>query len=198
VSTGRRTLYVQRTVEGSLSLTYGTAGATGARTDRERYAVTYDAAGRPVDLMVLATGIYRGSFDLPARLQPAVGLLSAPTGHVRTYVEETHLDLTDPESLRVARAFLDQVRHPDAVHTGAVVAIAAALRRRLDAVGVVHARTYDADERRYGVDGSVGVEGVQLGASLSRTLLESHLVAAATRGLDGVWRTRRDCLSRMA
>jgi hypothetical protein len=197
-STGRRTFYVQRTVEGSLSLTYGAAGATGARTDRERYAVTYDAAGRPVDLMVITTGIYRGSFDLPARLQPAVGLLSAPTGHVRTYVEETHLDLTDPESLHAARDFLDQVRHPDAVHTGAAVAVAAALRRRLDAIGVVHARTYDADERRYGIDGSVGVEGVQLGASLSRTLLDSHLIAAATRGLDGVWRLRGDCLSRGA
>jgi hypothetical protein len=197
-STGRRTFYVQRTVEGSLSLTYGTAGATGARTDRERYAVTYDADGRPVDLMMITTGIYRGAFDLPARLQPAAGMLSAPTGHLRTYVEETHLDLTDSESLRVARDFLEQVRHPDAVHTGAAVAVAAALRRRLDAVGVVHARTYDADERRYGIDGSVGVEGVQLGASLSRTLLDSHLVAAATRGLDGVWRVRRDCLSRVA
>ena len=196
-STGRRTFYVQRTVEGSLSLTYGGASATGARTDRERYAVTYDAAGRPVDLMVLGTGIYRGSFDLPTRLQPAVGLLSAPTGHVRTYVEETHLDLTDPESLRLARAFLEQVRHPNLVHGGAAVAVAAALRRRLDEVGVVHARTYDADQRRYGIDGSVGVEGVQLGASLSRTLLDSHLVAAATRGLDGVWRVRRDCLERV-
>jgi hypothetical protein len=193
-STGRRTFYVQRTVEGSLSLTYATVGATAAHTARERYAVTYDAAGRPVDLMVLATGIYRGSFDLPARLQPAVGLLSAPTGHVRTYIEETHLDLTDPESLHVAQAFLGQVRHPDAVHAGAAVAIAAALRRRLDAVGVVHARTYDADQRRYGIDGSVGLEAVQLGASLSRTLLASHLVAAATRGLDGVWRVRGDCL----
>ena len=196
-STGRRTFYVQRTVEGSLSLTYGGASATGARTDRERYAVTYDAAGRPVDLMVLGTGIYRGSYDLPTRLQPAVGLLSAPTGHVRTYVEETHLDLTDPESLRLARAFLEQVRHPNLVHGGAAVAVAAALRRRLDEVGVVHARTYDADQRRYGIDGSVGVEGVQLGASLSRTLLDSHLVAAATRGLDGVWRVRHDCLERV-
>jgi hypothetical protein len=196
-STGRRTFYVQRTVEGSLSLTYGGASATGARTDRERYAVTYDAAGRPVDLMVLGTGIYRGSFDLPTRLQPAVGLLSAPTGHVRTYVEETHLDLTDPESLRLARAFLEQVRHPNLVHGGAAVAVAAALRRRLDEVGVVHARAYDADQRRYGIDGSVGVEGVQLGASLSRTLLDSHLVAAATRGLDGVWRVRHDCLERV-
>ena len=80
---------------------------------------------------------------------------------------------------------------------GAAVAVAAALRRRLDEVGVVHARTYDADQRRYGIDGSVGVEGVQLGASLSRTLLDSHLVAAATRGLDGVWRVRHDCLERV-
>jgi hypothetical protein len=195
-STGRRTHYVQRTVEGSLSLTYAGAGATGARMIRERYAVTYDAAGRPVDLMVIATGLYRGSFDLPTRLQPVVGLLSAPTGRVRTYVEETHLDLTDPESLRLARAFLERVRDPAAVHTGAPVAIAAALRRRLDAVGVVHARTFAADERRYGIDGAVGVEGVQLGASLSRTLLDSRLVAAATRGLDGVWRVRGDCLGR--
>ncbi len=195
-STGRRTYYVQRTVEGSLSLIDGGAGATGGRMTRERYAVTYDAAGRPVDLMVIATGIYRGSFDLPTHLQPVAGLLSAPTGRVRTYVEEAHLDLTDPESLRVARAFLEQVRDPAAVHTGAAVAIAAALRRRLDTVGVVHARTFDADERRYGIDGSVGVEGVQLGASLSRTLLDSRLVAAATRGLDGVWRVRGDCLAR--
>ena len=59
-STGRRTYYVQRTVEGSLSLIDGGAGATGAALTRERYAVTYDAAGRPVDLMVIATGIYRG------------------------------------------------------------------------------------------------------------------------------------------
>jgi hypothetical protein len=195
-STGRRTLYVQRTVEGSLSLSNGAAGVTGGQMVRERYAVTYDAAGRPVDLMLIATGIYRGSFDLPTRLQPIVGLLSAPTGHVRTYVEETHLDLTDPESLRAARAFLEQLRHPKAVHSGAAVAIAAALRRRLDAVGVVHARTYDADERRYGIEGAVGIEGVQLGASLSRTMLDAHLVAAATRGLDGVWRARRDCLAR--
>jgi len=76
------------------------------------------------------------------------------------------------------------------------VSIAADLRRRLDAAGVVHARTYDADERRYGLDGSIGIEGVRLGGSLSRTYLDSRLVAAATRGLDGEWRTRRDCLAR--
>jgi hypothetical protein len=194
-ATGRRTLYVQRTVEGSLSLTGGAVGVTGSHRTRERYAVTYDRAGRPVDLMVMTAGRYRVSMDLPARLQPAVGLLSVPTGHVRTYVEETHLDLTDPESLRAAVAFMDQVRHPAAVDS-ASVAIVDALRRRLDAVGVVHARTYDADERRYGVDASVGLKGIRIGGQLSRTLEDSHLVAATTRGLDGVWRKRTDCLAR--
>jgi len=194
-STGRRTLYVQRTVEGALSLSGGAGGVTGSHRTRERYAVTYDRAGRPVDLMVMTAGRYRVSMDLPARVQPAVGLLSVPTGHARTYVEETHLDLTDPESLRAAVAFMDQVRHPAAVDS-ASVAIADALRRRLDAVGVVHARTYDADERRYGVDASVGVKGIRIGGQLSRTLEDSHLVAATTRGLDGVWRKRTDCLAR--
>jgi hypothetical protein len=195
-ATGRTTYYVQRTVQGALSLTWGLVGATGARTARERYAVTYDAGGRPVDLMVMTTGIYRTSFDLPTRLQPVAGLLGATTGHARTYVEETHLDLTDPENLRAAGAFLAQLRDPGAAHLGGVATVAAALRRRLDAAAVVHARTYDADERRYGIDGAVGIEGVQIGGSVSRTLLDSHLVAAATRGLDGVWRKRTDCLER--
>jgi hypothetical protein len=195
--TGRTTFYVQRTVEGSLSLTQSGTGATATRGDRERYAVTYDAGGRPVDLMVMTTGSYRISVDLPTRLQPAAGLLSAPTGHARMYVEETHLDLTDPESLRLAGAFLQQVRHPGAVAFGDAVAVAAALRRRLDAVGVVHARTYDADERRYGVDVSGGIYGVRVGGALSRTREDTHLVAATTRGLDGVWRKRADCLGRV-
>jgi hypothetical protein len=195
-ATGRRTYYVQRTVQGALSLTWGLAGGTAARTTRERYAVTYDSAGRPVDLMVMTTGIYRTSFDLPTRLQPVAGLLGATTGHARTYVEETHLDLTDPDNLRAAGAFLAQLRDPDTAHLGGVATVAAALRRRLDAAGVVHARTYDADERRYGIDGAVGIDGVQIGGSVSRTLLDSHLVTAATRGLDGVWRKRTDCLER--
>ena len=193
-TTGRRTLYVQRTVDGALSLTGGPVGLTGSQRSRERYAITFDRSGRPVDLMVMTTGRYRVSMDLPARVQPAVGLLSAPTGRSRMYVEETHLDLTDPESLRVAEAFMDQVRHPRTVDAAAV-AIAAALRHRLDAVGIVHARTYDADERRYGADGSIGVEGIRIGGQFSRTVEESHLVAATTRGIDGVWRKRTDCLA---
>ena len=194
-STGRRTLYVQRTVDGSLSLTGGALGATGSHRARERYAVTYDRDGHPVDLMVMTAGRYRVSMDLPARLQPAVGLLSVPTGHSRTYVEETHLDLTDPENLKAAIAFMDQIRHPRAIDS-ASVAIADALRRRLDAVGVVHARTYEADERRYGIDGSMGIKGIRIGGQVSRTLEDTHLVAATTRGLDGVWRKRADCLAR--
>lgn len=187
--TGRRTLYVQRTVDGWLSLTAGRGGVTGARRVRERYAVTYDRDGRPLDLMVMTTGRYRASIDLPVRLQPALGLLSAPNGRARTYVEEAHLDLTDPESLRAAAAFL---RDPRAAGPPA----ASALRQRLDAAAVVHARIYDADERRYGAEGSVGIEGLRVGAGASRTLEDSRLAGATTRGLDGVWRRRADCLAR--
>jgi hypothetical protein len=193
--TGRMTFYVQRTVDGSLSLTHSGRGATAGRADRERYAVTYDAGGRPVDLTVMTTGSYRISMDLPNRLQPAAGLLSAPTGHGRIYVEETHLDLTDAENLRLADAFLEQVRHPGAVHFGPAVEVAAALRRRLDEAGVVHARTYDSDERRYGIGISAGVKGIRLGGDLSRTHEDTRLAAATTRGLDGVWRKRSDCLA---
>jgi hypothetical protein len=194
--TRRTTYYLQRTVEGSLSLTHEGMSATGTRSDRERYAVTYDARGRPVDLMVMTTGSFRVSADLPNRLQPAAGLLSVPTGHGRSYVEETHLDLTDPENLRLARAFLEQVRHPRAIALGPAVAIAAALRHRLDTDGIVHARTYDSDERRYGVSASAAFEGIGIGGELSHTREETRLVAATTRGLDGVWRTRTDCLTR--
>jgi hypothetical protein len=194
--TGRTTIYVQRAVDGSLSLTHSRASVTGSRGDRERYAVTYDADGRPVDLMVMTTGSFKLSADLPHRLQPVAGLLSTPTGHSRLYVEETHLDLTDPANLGPARAFLEQVRHPSVVALGSAVAISTALRARLDAAGVINARTYDADERRYGVDLSAALDGVSIGGELSRTSEATRLVAATTRGIDGVWRTRTDCLAR--
>jgi hypothetical protein len=92
---------------------------------------------------------------------------------------------------------MQDVRHPRAIGFGPPAEVADALRRRLDAVGVVHARVYDADERRYGVMGSVSVKGLRLGGELSRTLEASHLIAATTRGLDGVWRKRGDCLARV-
>jgi hypothetical protein len=195
--TGSTTVYVQRSVDGSLSLTHDGAAATASHGDRERYAVTYDARGRPVDLMVMTTGSFKISADLPNRLQPAAGLLSVPTGHARIYVEETHLDLTDPENLRLASAFLAQVRHPDALAIGRPVAVAAALRQRLDVAGIINARTYDSDERRYGVNLAAAIDGVSIGGELSRTHEDTHLIAATTRGLDGVWRTRGDCLGRV-
>jgi hypothetical protein len=146
--------------------------------------------------MVMTTGTFRVSAELPDLLQPAVGLLSVPTGHGRVYVEETHLDLTDPENLRLASAFIAQVRHRDALALGPAVAIASALRRRLDAQAVVHARTYDYDERNYGVDVSAAIDGIGVGGELKRIHEDTRLVAATTRGLDGVWRRRGDCLAR--
>src|SRR5262249_27756421 len=100
------------------------------------------------------------------------------------------------ENLRLAAAFLEQVRNPQALKFGPAVAVAAALRHRLDAAGVVHARTYDSNERRYGFDVAARVPGIRIGGEFSRTHQDTRLVAATTRGRDGVWRERSDCLAR--
>jgi hypothetical protein len=55
---------------------------------------------------------------------------------------------------------------------------------------------YDSDERRYGFDVAAGVRGIRIGGEFSRTHEDTRLVGATTRGLDGVWRERSDCLAR--
>jgi hypothetical protein len=197
LATGNRTEYLQRTVDGSLTLTTAAGGgATGSGRARERYAVTYDRDGRPIDLMIMTTDKLRAVGGLPAALRPVAGLVSTRAGRSRWWVQETHLDLTDPESLRLATAFLAQVRHPGTVVFGPPAAIAGALRRRLAEVAVIHARAYDARERRFGIGGTLSLGGLPIGGSVSRTLEDSRLVAATTRGFDGVWRRREDCLAR--
>ena len=95
--------------------------------------------------------------------------------------------------LQQAEADFDQLPF-DATAARAFGRVAASLRR---AGRKVNARAYDADERRYGVDLSAAVDGVSIGGELSRTHEATRLVAATTRGIDGVWRTRTDCLARV-
>ena len=135
-STGRRTLYVQRTVEGSLSLTLrrppGVDGR-GAR-DRERYAVTYDAAGPPRRPHG-ARHRHLSRLVRPARAPAAGGRgccrrrpgACAPTSRRRTSTSPT------PRACAWRAPSSSRSAIPAAVHAGAAVAIAAALRRRLDA-----------------------------------------------------------------
>ena len=171
--TGRRTLYVAAHGRGLAVAARTRRGGRDRRARRPR-ALRGDlrrarAPGRPHGADHRQLSAARSTCPRAcsrrsgcSRRPPGTG---APTSRRPTSTSPT------PRACAWRGAFLEQVRHPGAVRIGAAVAVAAALRRRLDDVGVVHARTYDADERRYGVDGSVGVDGVQLGASLSRTLL---------------------------
>jgi hypothetical protein len=192
--TGQRTLYVRRSTELSGSIVVRGTGAGAGAASTEQYAVTIARDGRPLDLAVISTMARTTFVQLPRDLQVTAGLAGTPLRHARTLVREEHLDLTDAGNLELARGFLEQVRHPR-LHVGDAVDVAAQLARRLDAVGVINVRAYDADVRRYGVDVG-GSLGVKLGARYDHDTTTSHLLAAATRGIDGRWRRRGDCLAR--
>ena len=189
---GGRTLYLRRLrgLEGSGSA----AGATvaGSAEQGTEYALTLDREGRPRDLAVIESGSLGGSIDLPLRLQPVVGLLDLPGSGRRAWVAETHLDLTDAESLAVATRAIGAGRP---ARPGDAAVAAAALERRLAERGVVDARAYVLEGERYGgeVDASVG--GLGAGLDVEAGTESARLVAAATRGIDGQWRRREDCLA---
>jgi hypothetical protein len=184
--TGRRTLFLERDDRTALALSAGAVGGRGEHDVLERLGVTLDRDGRPVDLVVWRQGELKVSADLPLRLQAVAGLLSTPTKGGRIWVQETHLDLTEAANLAVARA--------DLAASGDARAAARALAARLDAVGVEHVRTMALQSTRIGAGGTFSA-GLRLGGSVDRTTIHQRLLDAATRGIDGVWRRRADCLA---
>lgn len=192
LSTGRRTFYVRRANDLVASATAGGAPGSASAARAEEYAVTLDAAGRPVDLVVLGHGRLDGSSDLPDIAQPAAGLLAAPARGDRAWVTETHLDLTDPANAAAAGAFLAQVRSPRP-RMGAAVDVSRTLAQRLQHAGVVNARTYALEENTSGVDVHGGSGAVRGRLTWSTVETGATLLAAATRGRDGDWVRRDDC-----
>jgi hypothetical protein len=192
--TGRRTLVLEHAASGAVSLSAVQFGARAEDDLLERYGVTLDRAGTPIDLVVLRQGTLQVSADLPPRLQAVAGLLSRPTKGGRIWAQETHLDLTDPGNLALARAFIAQVGDPSALAPAARVAVTRALAERLDTAGVEHVRTLAVDQTRLGLGATTGA-GLRLGGGIERTTIRQRLLDAATRGVDGVWRRRADCLA---
>lgn len=185
--TGHSTIYSQAT---SRILLDG-AGVLGLRSETggELYAVELDAAGRPLDLRVTATGRYGGTADLPAALQPVAGMLG-PGAAGRAFAVDAHLDLTDPANLAAARDLLDAMRP----HFGSPAAATRALRERLAAHGTIEARVVDRTE-------DAGTNSLALPAGPKASLRWDHanvatrLRAAVSRGLDGQWIPRTECVA---
>jgi hypothetical protein len=187
---GRRTYLVRR--RNDLALALGTA-ATGDGALDELDTVTVDRAGRPLDLGILRGDELSGSVSLPRVAQPAAGFLDVPSSGARRWEAEQHLDLTEPENLAAAGAFLAQVKAPHP-RLGRAVAVSAALRRALDERGVLDVRTFAMTDTSSGVDAGVRVGVGPVGAGYERRTRSARLVAAMQRGPDGLWRRRADCV----
>ncbi len=186
---GHRTAYVQASVTGSATVAGHVLGLSG--DGQESYAVEYDETGRPVDLRVIASGSFAGSRDLPAVVQPVAGLLAADAGEdERDYEVTGHLDLTDAGNLAAARGLLNAIaaRH-------ATAAPEQALRRRLDEHGTVQARVLATQSKERSAGASFTGGPGSFGADAQIQQRSQKLLAATSRGLDGQWITRTDCVA---
>jgi hypothetical protein len=186
--TGHRTLYVQSSWTGEGGAGGGVLGVSGGHAG-ETYAVELDAAGRPLDLRVLAAGSFAGSRDLPGVVQPVVGLLENGTSSGRVYEVTAHLDLTDARNLAAARELLDAVaRHH------ATAEPSQALRRVIDERGTVEARVLQQQSSSDDAGLHVALSWAQMGGKAHVEHRTQQLVAATSRGLDGQWLPRTDCV----
>lgn len=189
--TGERTVYLRgfRDYDGEVSV-FGEAarGSHRSGTD-EQYALIFDAAGRPVTLRISAT-----SAALPQIAQPFGGMLSR-SGKLGpdAYEVTANLDLTDPANRAATEAMLAATRDKS---TGPLPKEVRALRDRVLRSGTVEVRGLASTDDSGSYGGSVSVPGVKLGAKLDRARLSSRLVTAASRGADGEWLPRDDCVGR--
>jgi hypothetical protein len=185
--TGHRTVYVQASWATTASA--GGRGVLGLSGGEESYAVELDRTGRPVDLRVIAAGRFGGSRDLPAVAQPVAGLLAAGDGDDRAYEVTSHLDLTDATNLAAARDLLNAI-----AARRATAAPSQALRRRIAERGTVEARILAERSRTDGGSFHVNLHTFELGGRAEVRQRSQQLLAATSRGLDGQWLPRTDCV----
>jgi hypothetical protein len=193
--TGNRTYFfsgsVAGEVTGSAKTKAGTAKGSAAGSDRQQYALTVGSDGRWIDLAVTRTGVLSGRAELPRQLASIAAKLDVPTAGARRWVTESHLDLTDAENLAAARAVVAALKDP--LHPARLAMATGRLGQRIEDDAVVDARTYELDRKTWGFDGHAGVQ-VKAGATYEKTTENARLVAATTRGIDGRWRPREECL----
>jgi hypothetical protein len=165
--------------------------ASAAAGANDRFALTIGPDGRWLDLANTATGALSGRADLPEQVLAVAGDLDVPTAAGRQWVTESHFDLTDAHNLAATRAFVAAALDP--LHPTRLSVAFAELSRRMRDNAIVDARTYAVDTETHGVEGHAGVE-VKLGGKYENSTQTMRLVAATTRGINGKWRVRDECL----
>jgi hypothetical protein len=190
---GGRTYFFTGSVAGHVDASVkGTKVKTSASgQDADRYALTVAPDGRWIDLAVTRTGELTTRLDLPKEVSAAIGRLDLPGSPPRRWVTDSHLDLNDPENLAAAQALVAGLKDP--LHPGRLAGAIAALSRRMHDAAVIDARTYAVDGDIHGAEGRIAAE-LQLGGKYENATESARLVAATTRGMDGQWRVRDDCL----
>jgi hypothetical protein len=191
--TGNRTYFLSGSVgaQADASVKGSKVRASVAGSDSDRYALTVAPDGRWIDLAVTRTGELGTSVDLPKGVAAALGTLDLPGSPPRRWVTDSHLDLGDPQNLAAAQAFVAGLK--DLRHPGRLTDAVGALSRRMRDAAVIDARTYAVDSETRGAEGRIGA-GAQIGGKYQTSTDKARLVAATTRGLDGQWRVRDDCL----
>ncbi len=193
-ATGRTTTYLRERLDLDASFQFGkgAAGVAAHDTTSTNYALTTDRTGRPVDFQIVSVGQLTGAAGLPGFAKGARGLPNARAADGDAWEREQHLDLTDPENLAAATAFMKSYADPGA-DLGALVVNARALDARLAVDGIELLRTYDLHQSSFGAAASAAL-GIKVAGSYRKSSASMKLLSAEVRGPDGIWTARDDCV----
>jgi hypothetical protein len=193
-ATGAHTYFLRAGADATLELTASLRAVTGSAAGQldgsVQLALTVDRNGRWTDLAVVGTGDASATASPPRSASRLTDALGVPTGGGRRWTAEAHLDLTDPGNAAAAHALVDALL---GVRPAAAPDAAGELARRVREQAVVDVRTYALGRTSNGFDVKAG-EGAGIGVAHESLTEKTRLIAARTRGLDGQWRSRDDCL----
>ena len=192
--TGQRTLTIARRNELLADLSpLPASGVEGGLRRSERYTLTLDRAGNPIDLGVFDARRFHAGAKLPGAISTLVsGVGSLPLRQGMLVEVEQHLDLSNAASRAVATSFIAALRGRG-VGFGPAAQVSEALQARINSDGVTLARSYGIEGSRSGFGGKLGA-GVGLGGNYQRSVENATLLDARVRGIDQNWRARSDCL----